>query len=95
VAAFSLVAGLIGLLLGLIPCVGLIGLILGIAAAAMGWMGRNQIVQSGGTEKGEGFATAGLALGILAIVLSALQILVVVLIFGCSACDILRQYPPF
>ncbi|TKJ28914.1 MAG: hypothetical protein CEE40_10340 [Chloroflexi bacterium B3_Chlor] len=38
-------------------------LVFGIPAAIMGWVARGQIAQSGGEQRGEEFALAGLALG--------------------------------
>ncbi len=49
-------------------------MILGIPAAVMGWMGRNQIIQSGGQQGGEGMAMAGLIIGIIEIVVALLFI---------------------
>ena len=47
------------LVLGIIPCTG----ITSILAIVFGFMARNQIEQSGGTQQGSGMALAGIILG--------------------------------
>jgi len=66
-AVGSLIASCVGLLCGL-------GSIIGIV---LGFVAKNQIKQSGGTQGGDGLATAGIAIGIAGIVLSILWQLVI------------------
>ena len=61
-AIISLVTGIIGLL-----CCNYF--VLSIAAIVTGFIGRKQIRESGGTQKGDGMAKAGFILGIVGIVL--------------------------
>ena len=61
-AIISLVTGIIGIL-----CCNYF--VLSIAAIATGVIGRKQIAASGGAQKGDGMAKAGLILGIVGIVL--------------------------
>ena len=56
-AVWSLVASCVGLLCG-------IGSIVGIV---LGFMAKNQIKESGGTQGGDGLATAGIVIGFLSI----------------------------
>jgi hypothetical protein len=61
-AIISLVTGIVGLL-----CCNYF--VLSIAAIVTGFIGRKQIRESGGTQKGDGMAKAGFILGIVGIVL--------------------------
>ncbi|ROR91439.1 DUF4190 domain-containing protein [Nocardioides aurantiacus] len=61
-AIISLVTGIVGLL-----CCNYF--VLSIAAIATGFIGRKQIRESNGTQKGDGMAKAGFILGIVGIVL--------------------------
>lgn len=67
--ALSIVSLVTGIL-GVFPCCSV--LVFGIAAAVTGYIARNQIAQSGGTQKGAGMAKAGLILGIVGVVLGIL-----------------------
>ena len=64
-AVGSLVMGILALL-----CAGVIGIFLGTAAIVTGVLSRRRIRQSGGTLSGEGLATAGLVVGIIATAIS-------------------------
>ncbi len=61
-AIVSLVTGIIGIL-----CCNYF--VLSIAAIVTGYLGRKQIAQSGGAQKGDGLAKAGFILGIVGVVL--------------------------
>lgn len=61
-AVWSLVASCVGLLCG-------IGSIVGIV---LGFMAKNQIKESGGTQGGDGLATAGIVIGFLSIAFGVL-----------------------
>jgi Domain of unknown function (DUF4190) len=54
------------LVLGIIPCCN------GILAIIFGFVAKNQIKQSGGTQGGDGMATAGIVLGIAWLVITAI-----------------------
>jgi len=72
VGVASLVLGILALVLALIPSFGytaLLGVVLGIAALILGIVGRKQAVERG--EK-TGVATAGVVLGIIGLIFSAL-----------------------
>ncbi|CAN5174075.1 hypothetical protein BH20ACT24_BH20ACT24_01840 [soil metagenome] len=61
-AIASLVLGIVGILIqlfGIVP----------ILAIVLGFVGKNQIDQSGGVQRGRGMAIAGIVLGIIGIVL--------------------------
>ena len=77
----SLVTGIIGIPLAF--CYGA-GLPLSIAAVITGYIGRNQIKESGGTQGGNGMATAGLILGAIPLVFGvcAFCVLVVLTLMG-------------
>ena len=60
------------LILGIIPCTG----ITSIVAIVLGFIARNQIEQSGGTQQGSGMALAGIILGFVWIGLSFVQLAV-------------------
>jgi Domain of unknown function (DUF4190) len=70
------IASLIVGILSLLCC----GVLLGPAAAIMGFIARNRIMQSGGAVGGGGMAMAGLILGIVGFLLWV----VVVIIYGVS-----------
>jgi hypothetical protein len=55
----SLICGIVGML-----C---FGIILGPIAVVLGFMARNQIKMSGGTQSGDGMALAGIILGFVAV----------------------------
>jgi uncharacterized membrane protein len=61
-AVWSLVASCVGLLCG-------IGSIIGIV---LGFVAKNQIKESGGTQGGDGLATAGIVIGFVSILLGIL-----------------------
>lgn len=65
-AIISLVTGILG-----ICCAG--WFILSIAAVVLGYLGRKEIRESGGTKKGDGMALAGLILGAIGIALGILS----------------------
>lgn len=71
-AIASFVLGLVGIVF---MCVYLIGVIPSILAIIFGCIGRSKIKASGGGEKGLGFTTAGITLGIVALVLMVLIII--------------------
>jgi hypothetical protein len=56
------------LVLGIIPCTG----ITSILAIVFGFIARNQIEQSGGTQQGSGLALAGIILGFVWVGLSVI-----------------------
>ena len=56
-----------------------LGVILGPAAAIMGFISRNRIAASGGTIGGGGLAIAGLVLGIIGFLASAVFVLIYVI----------------
>ena len=74
-ALISMIAGIVGLL-GLLACccspaiTGAWFLALGIPAAITGWIGRNQVMQSGGQQGGEDMALAGLIMGIAEVIIA-------------------------
>jgi hypothetical protein len=70
-AIISLVTGILGVI-----CCG--SFIFGIAALVLGFLGRKEINESNGTKKGGGLATAGLVLGAIGVVLSAVYWILVV-----------------
>ncbi len=77
----SLVLGIIGLVLALIPSFGftaLIGVIMGIVALILGIIGRKQAVER---QEKTGSATAGIVLGIIALVLGG------TIFAACSYCQ--------
>ena len=49
---------------------GALGLVLGIAGLVTGYLGKQQIAQSGGTQKGDPLALAGMITGGIGVVLS-------------------------
>ena len=64
----SLVASLVGLLCGIGSIVGII----------LGFMARKQIQESGGTQGGEGMATAGIIIGFISLALGIIWYLAIV-----------------
>lgn len=62
-AIISLVTGILA-----IPCCGCV--VFSVAAIVLGFLGRKEIAESGGTKKGDGLAKAGLILGIVTLVLA-------------------------
>ena len=68
-ATISLISGTLGLVLGLLSfcVVGACSLVFTVTGAIMGlilgYQARREITESGGTESGEGLATAGIVLG--------------------------------
>jgi hypothetical protein len=60
----SLVLGIIGLIISLIPFLGQYALVLTIFAVVLGALGRRSL-QGKGQGQGKGLATAGLALGLI------------------------------
>lgn len=66
-ALWSMILGI----LGLVCC----GLFAGIPALILGNTAKKEIAASGGSQTGGGMATAGVILGIIAIVLSVIQII--------------------
>jgi hypothetical protein len=71
---------LIALILGIISvpfmfCCGCIGIGTGAGALACGILGRKEIQASGGAQTGDGMALAGIILGVLGIVVSAVLML--------------------
>ncbi|MEV7396140.1 DUF4190 domain-containing protein [Aeromicrobium sp. NPDC092404] len=71
-ALWSMITGIVAIVLGLI---GACGVIFGPVAIGLGIPGRRQVAASQGTQKGGGMATAGLVLGIIATVLSVIWII--------------------
>ncbi len=67
-AIISLILGIIGI----IPCC----ILFGIAAVVLGFLGKKQIEESGGTQEGAGFATAGLICGAVGIVINLIVMIV-------------------
>lgn len=55
-----------------LACIGCGGVIFGLAAVLVGISARRQITASNGMETGEGFARAGIIIGVIAIVLGIL-----------------------
>jgi hypothetical protein len=68
VAIAAMIVGILSLLIAWIPFLGLLGLIGGIVALVLGIVGRNRIKRSG--AGGNGMAVAGIATGVVAVVLS-------------------------
>lgn len=66
-ALWSMILGIVGL----VCC----GLLAGIPALVLGSMAKKEIDASGGAQTGRGMATAGVVLGIIAIVVSVLSII--------------------
>jgi hypothetical protein len=64
-AIASLVTGILSII-----CCGLIGLPLGIAGLVLGYLAKQQIAQSGGTQQGDPLALAGMITGGIGVVLS-------------------------
>ena len=62
-AIISLVTGILA-----IPCCGCV--VFSLAAIVLGYLGRKEIAESGGTKKGDGLAKAGLILGVVTLVLA-------------------------
>lgn len=62
------------LVLGIIPCTG----ITSILAIVFGFIARNQIQQSGGTQQGSGMALAGIILGFVWIGISVIYWIAVI-----------------
>jgi uncharacterized protein DUF4190 len=62
------------LVLGIIPCTG----ITSILAIVFGFIARNQIQQSGGTQQGSGMALAGIILGFIWIGISLIYWIAVI-----------------
>ena len=62
------------LILGIIPCTG----ITSILAIVFGFIARNQIQQSGGTQQGSGMALAGIILGFVWIGISVVYWIAVI-----------------
>ena len=67
-AITSLVLGIVGFL-----C---FGIILGPVAAVLGFLGRKQIAETGGSQSGSGMALAGIILGAVAFVISIIGLAV-------------------
>jgi hypothetical protein len=67
-AVGAMVTGIIALLCG---GLGIAGIVIGPAALIMGIAARKRIQRSNGWSRGQGMATAGIVLGIIATVLSA------------------------
>ena len=76
-AIISLAAGVGSFFAHIIPGVG--GFTVALVAAVTGYMGRNQIKQTG--ESGWGMATAGMIIGIVHMVLIVLGVIALVMIF--------------
>ena len=70
-AVASLVIGILALISSLF--VAIFGGILGIISLILGSVSKNQIRESHGSQGGEGMATAGNVLGVIAIILSLVQ----------------------
>lgn len=66
-ALWSLIASCVGLLCG-------VGAIIGIV---LGFVAKGQIKESGGTQGGDGLATAGIAVGFIVIALQLLYIIAI------------------
>lgn len=79
-AIVSLVTGILGVL-----CCNFF--VLSIAAVVTGIIGRKQIAQSGGRQKGDGLAKAGLVLGIVGLVLGVV-LFVLNIAFGWNSGEI-------
>ena len=79
-AIVSLVTGILGVL-----CCNFF--VLSIAAVVTGVIGRKQIAQSGGRQKGDGLAKAGLVLGIVGLVLGVV-LFVLNIVFGWNSGEI-------
>lgn len=79
-AVVSLISGI----LGLVGCLCGANIILGPVAAVTGYLGRKQIMQSGGAEKGQKLATIGLVLGVAELVLGVAGLVLFVLTFSRS-----------
>ncbi len=78
-AIASMVLGILGLVMGWV--IGPFAMIFTILALVFGFQGRREIRASGGTQGGEGMATAGITMGWIGIAFFVLLIIVVVL-FG-------------
>ena len=76
-AIISLAAGVGSFFAHIIPGVG--GFTVALVAAVTGYMGRNQIKQTG--ESGWGMATAGMIIGIAHMIIIVLGVIVLVMIF--------------
>ena len=71
-ALWSMIVGIVSLVIGL--CCGFIALG-GIASIILGVIARKEIAASGGTQKGNGMAIAGIATGAVALVILVLVII--------------------
>lgn len=77
-ALLSLIAGILGLTL--LPILG------SIAAVILGYLGRNEIRDSGGALGGDGMATAGLVLGWIGVGLAVIGCCIVGVVFALPLC---------
>ncbi|AGK99502.1 DUF4190 domain-containing protein [Clostridium pasteurianum] len=68
-AVTSMILGIISVIFDLIPGINFLGIILAILAIVFAVIGKNKIKNSNGELNGNGMATTGLVLGIIAVVL--------------------------
>lgn len=87
-AIVSLISGI----LGLVGCLCGANIIFGLVAAVTGYLGRKQIMESGGTEKGQELATIGLVLGVAGLVLFILNLILGFGMFGLSLLTTLSRF---